>query len=449
MKAAAPRSPRSRLLLTLLSSLAMSAAACDRGEDTPPPVPGEDPKLGPSGCKLGFAGVPCLMAAMREATFACDAERVADLVEDLQARRGHWAMWHDQTAMFVAEEAGDIAGSFNDWQPTLALTQFCDSALYVADVALTSGTHQYKIVRGDDYELDSNNWAFAYDAFEGNADGRNSVLNTYDSGRGHLEASPAPLCSEALSNCREVKAYVPAGYAAPTRKGRYPVLYVHDGQNVFDDATCCFNGSGWELNLTADEEIAAGRAAPFIIVAADHGGLGRGDEYGWVESAGGKQAAFMAFQVQSIQPDAEARWDIDGARRFVLGSSLGGLISYRLAFAYPDVYIGAGAMSGAFWPGLDTQTGMLDLLATLAPGDGPDVAIYLDHGGSVANDNDGMEDSVDVAEALEGLGYARQVSPTCSPDPRALCYHHELGASHSESAWRARAWRPMRFFFAP
>lgn len=393
--------------------------------------------------------MPCLIAAVQGARDACDAERVADLVEDLQARRGNWAMWHAQTAMFFADEPGAIAGSFNDWQPALALMPFCDSPLFVAETTLASGTHKYKIVRGNDYQLDANQAAFAYDAFEGNVDGRNSVLNTYDSGRGHLEAMPAPLCSDALGNCREVAAYLPAGYAAPTRTGDYPVLYVHDGQNVFDDATCCFGGGGWKLNLTADEEIAAGRTAPFIIIAADHGGLGRGDEYGWSQSVGGKQEAFMAFQVAAIQPAAEARWNIDAARRFVLGSSLGGLISYRLALAYPDVYVGAGAMSGAFWPGLDTSTGMLDLLAALTPATAPEVAIYLDHGGSNANDNDGMADSVDVADALEGLGYSRQVSPTCSPDPRALCYHHEVGAAHTESAWRARAWRPMRFFFAP
>lgn len=157
----------------------------------------------------------------------------------------------------------------------------------------------------------------------------------------------------------------------------------------------------------------------------------------------------MAFQVATIQPYAEAHWDLDPAQRYVLGSSLGGLISYRLAFAYPTIYRGAGALSGAFWPGLDTGTGFLQLLAAIASDATPSLAIYLDHGGTTSDGGDGMEDSIDVANALVAHGYAKQTSPTCTNAPRTLCYHHEVGGEHTESAWRARAWRPIQFFFAP
>ena len=124
---------------------------------------------------------------------------------------------------------------------------------------------------------------------------------------------------------------------------------MHDGQNIFDDHECCFGHTGWEVNVALDNEIAAGHDEPTVIVGADHGGVDRNDEYGWSIAAGGKQETFMDFQVHTIEPTAAGYWRLDPARTYVAGSSLGGLISMRLALAYPDVYAGAASVSGAFW----------------------------------------------------------------------------------------------------
>src|SRR5205085_4199266 len=148
-------------------------------------------------------------------------------------------------------------------------------------------------------------------------DGKNSVLNTPGSGKGHV-VKLARACSTTLNNCREVTAYYPPNYTAPENGAKaYPVLFMHDGQNLWDDHDCCFGHTGWEVNVALDAEIAAGRVEETVIVAVDHGGAARNDEYGWSESAGGKQETFMAFQLETVQPRAASLWRLDPARTYV------------------------------------------------------------------------------------------------------------------------------------
>jgi predicted alpha/beta superfamily hydrolase len=154
----------------------------------------------------------------------------------------------------------------------------------------------------------------------------------------------------------------------------------------------------------------------------------------------------MAFQVDVAQPAAAARWRLDAARTYVAGSSLGGLVSYRLAWAYPEVYAGAASLSGAFWYGKAEGHGMRDVV--LAEG-ARDVALYLDHGGTFADGGDDLPNSVELRDLLEDEGFAIATSPACTAGPRALCYHHEPGATHDELAWRARAWRFLSYLLPP
>ena len=152
----------------------------------------------------------------------------------------------------------------------------------------------------------------------------------------------------------------------------------------------------------------------------------------------------MTFQHDVVEPTAAGYWRLDDARRYVAGSSLGGLISMRLALTYPDRYAGAASISGAFWPGQDTSTALRDELTAKVG-----VAIYLDHGGDAQSGGDGFDDSVEIRDQMMGLGWDRADSPDCasgSPGPNDLCYHHEPGATHDELAWKARTWRWLRFF---
>jgi predicted alpha/beta superfamily hydrolase len=440
-------------MMLRLATLAVSAAvACsppastgDDGDDGSPDAPAANDAAA-DGCAPGPGGAGCVIALADAALASCDPVALDRLAAELAARRGWLPVWHAGRALFASDGAAEVAGSFADWAPR-ALAPACGRALHVAVLAVPTGRHQYKLIAGGTWRLDPWNLAFAYDDFAGNADGRNSALVTPDAGAGQLIAFPEPLCSTELANCRAVTAYLPRGYADPANAARrYPVIYLHDGQNVFDDHDCCFGHTGWEVNVAIDAGVAAGALAEVIVVAADHAGARRNAEYGWTIAAGGATETFMAFQVGAIQPAAEALLRIDPARRAVAGSSLGGLVSLRLALAYPGVYAGAAALSGAFWPGQDTGTALADTLA--AAGAQP-IAIYLDHGGTAASGGDGYADAIAIRDQLVGLGWQRADSPACSLGPGALCYHHEPGATHDELAWRDRAWRFLAFLAGP
>jgi predicted alpha/beta superfamily hydrolase len=418
----------------------------DGDDDSAQPDAGvPDPDAEPGVCAAGSAGVACVIELHDQVAVTCDAAQLADLTAALEARRGTWPLWSGGRALFVSDAPAQVAGEFNEWRDDAdATTALCGSGLSTAIVAVPSGRWPYKLVTDGAWHLDAGNWGFVFDDYEGNPDGKNSVVDTYDSGLGHLVQPPEPVCSEELGNCRMLTTYLPAGYDDPANAARaYPVVFMHDGQNIFDDHDCCFGHTGWEVNVALDADIASGANEPVIVVGADHGGAARNDEYGWSVAAGGKQETFMAFQIATVQPTAAGLWRLDAARYYVAGSSLGGLISMRLALDYPDVYAGAASISGAFWPGQDTSTALRDELAVVGK---VAVPIYLDHGGDADSGGDGYDDSVEIRDQMVGLGWDRSDSPGCSAGVDALCYHWEPGATHDELAWRYRAWRFLRFF---
>jgi predicted alpha/beta superfamily hydrolase len=424
--------PRALSLIALL-------AAChyEHGVLPPDSRPGAD-----ASCPAGHAGAACVLALYDEAIASCEAAALDRLVRELDARRGDGPLWADGRALFRSTAPLAIAGTFNDWSTTALVTEpVCGSPLVAGTAAVARGHHTYKTVTDATWTLDVENPAFAYDAFAGNPDGKNSVLNTPDSGRGHLVALDR-VCSTALGNCRDVTAYLPPGYHAPaTAERTYPVLFMHDGRNVWDDHDCCFGHTGWEVNVALDAEIAAGHVAPAIVIAADQTPQ-RNDEYGLSPV---KMAAFIAFQVGELQPRALAKVRGSG-RVLVAGSSLGGLVSMELALRHPQIYAGVASLSGAFWPNQANGEALRDHVPVM--GKQP-LAIYLDHGGQLATNSDGAADSVEVRDLLVGLGWQRADSPACTPGDSTLCYFHDVGAKHDELAWGARTWRFLRFLLPP
>jgi len=367
------------------------------------------------------------------------------LAAALEARRGGLPLWHGGRALFASfGRAVAVAGDWNGWDAEALLTRrLCGTDVFVAVDEVASGHHPYKVVEGDQWRLDPESPAFAYDDFPGNVDGRNSVLNTHDSGVGHLELAPEPLCSDELGRCRAMLAYLPPRYGAPeAAETSWPVLFMHDGQNVFDDHDCCFGHTGWEVNVALDAEIAAGRVAPAVVVAVEHGGDARGDEYAFPEALGGQQGAFLRFQVEVAQVEAARVWRIDPGRAAVAGSSFGGLVSLRLVFEYPEVYRAAASLSGAFWPGEDTGHNIRDVIAE---GGFLPLPLWLDHGGTAADGEDGYAGNVQVRDLLVATGWSPEVGPDCSREPGVLCYLHVPGATHDELAWRDRAPLFLRF----
>ena len=399
------------------------------------------------GVDAGRAGVDAaaapldLFALHDQVRAGCDPDRLAELAARIDALRGEVPVWDAGRALFVSHGAPAApAGTWNDWIPADATEQLCGGPLHTLELAVPSGFHEYKMVDPDGaWHLDAANRAFAHDDYAGNPDRKNSVLDTHDSGRGHLAAGD-PVCSDALGGCRAMTAYLPPGYGAPDRAAAdYPVLFMHDGQNVFDDPSCCFGAGGWQVNRTLDEEIAAGAVAPVVVVATDHGGERRLAEYG-----GDEAGAFMAFQVDVVQPAAAALWRIDPTRAFTAGSSLGGLIAFRLTLARPDVYAGAASLSGSFFVEDEAGRSVADEVAELGR---LDLALYLDHGGTAAGGGDNYQPNRELLAALAAAGYPRGDSPECPTGPGRVCYFHADGATHDEAAWRARAWRFLRFLF--
>jgi len=260
-----------------------------------------------------------------------------------------------------------VAGSFNQWNP--AAPEYRLTAESPGHYAITlsdsvRGVINFKFTLGswDLVEVDS-----------GGADVPNRSLTVPASGALSYEGSvprwrdgtPRPsrpasatasvsIVSDSfaipqLGRTRRVWVYLPPGYATSTR--RYPVLYMHDGQNVFDARTS-FVGE-WGVDETLDSLHALGQG-DVIVVAVDHGGQKRFDEYlPWVTAryGGGHGDAYVDFLVKTLKPyvDGHYRTLTDRRHTGVAGSSLGGLISLYAALKYPDVFGRAGVFSPSYW----------------------------------------------------------------------------------------------------
>jgi alpha-glucosidase len=152
-----------------------------------------------------------------------------------------------------------------------------------------------------------------------------------------------------LNRKRQIRMYVPPGYAASNK--RYPVLYMHDAQNLFDDATS-FVGE-WKVDETLNALSKEGKLE-LIVVGIDNGGDKRITELNaWDNprfgAAEGKQ--YTDFIVNTLKPYIDARYRTlpDRAHTAIMGSSMGGLASHYAIAQYPQVFSKAGVFSPAYW----------------------------------------------------------------------------------------------------
>ncbi|HMP74102.1 MAG TPA: alpha/beta hydrolase-fold protein [Kiritimatiellia bacterium] len=231
----------------------------------------------------------------------------------------------------------------------------------------------------------------------------------------NLEGGGAPA--------RDVVVWLPPGYEGGN--GHYPVLYMHDGQNVFDPATS-FLGIDWGVDETADRLIGEGLIRPVIVVAMNNTPLRR-EEYGADAEASG---AYMSFVVDTVKPMIDSTYRTLPGRddTFVMGSSMGGCISWLLAWNYPHIFSGAGCLSPAFM--------FAEILPNLEAYEGPplNLKVYLDNGG-VGMDKDRMQPVIDAfLEILDGKAKAAGID---------YAWFLDEEAEHNEAAWAKRVWRPL------
>lgn len=152
-----------------------------------------------------------------------------------------------------------------------------------------------------------------------------------------------------LQRERRVWIYLPPGYERSAKA--YPVLYMHDAQNLFDSETA-YAGE-WEVD-EALNQLYHDKNLQLIVVAVDHGDDKRLDEYSpWVNPnyGGGEGTAYTEFLTKTLKPyiDANFRTLKDRANTGILGSSMGGLISHYASLKYPEVFSKVGVYSPAFW----------------------------------------------------------------------------------------------------
>jgi predicted alpha/beta superfamily hydrolase len=229
--------------------------------------------------------------------------------------------------------------------------------------------------------------------------------------------------------------YLPPMYAAEGGR-RFPVLYMQDGQNLFDPETSFIKGNYWRLGETADALAAAGAIEPLIIVGIYNSGLKRLDEYTPVEDkrlGGGRADAYGRMLVQELKPFIDAQYrTLPGAGNCGLGgSSLGGLVTLYLGLQNPSEFSRLAVMSPSVWWRNRT------ILKTVAAiGKKPELSIWLDMG-----TKESTRAVADVRLLRDGL---IKKGWQLGED---LAYCEAEGAEHTESAWAERAGPMLRFLF--
>jgi predicted alpha/beta superfamily hydrolase len=164
-----------------------------------------------------------------------------------------------------------------------------------------------------------------------------------------VQAASEPMAMPGLGRERSVRIYLPPGYADSNK--RYRVLYMHDGQNLFDDRTS-FMGE-WGVDESLDQ-LAREKGLELIVVGIDNGGEHRMSElkpWAYPKYGPGEADAYLAFVVDVVKPwvDAHYRTRTGRDNTGIMGSSLGGLTSWYAAFKYPQVFGRIGVFSPSYW----------------------------------------------------------------------------------------------------
>ena len=257
-----------------------------------------------------------------------------------------------------------IAGTFNEWtagHPDYILERQEDGTLSI-EVEPEIGQVKFKFTRGSWETVETTAQGGFQPDHTLNYDGTPmtielSILNWKDLSsepNGNSTASPnvqviSNFFMPQLNRNRRIWIYLPPDYATSGKK--YPVLYMHDGQNVFDRATS-FSGE-WEVDESLNGLFENGDEG-IITVAIDNGGGSRLNEYTpWPnpQYGGGEGAQYVKFIVETLKPfiDDNYRTRQEREHTGIMGSSLGGLISMYAAIEHQEVFGKAGIFSPSFW----------------------------------------------------------------------------------------------------
>lgn len=324
-----------------------------------------------------------------------------------------------------------ITGTFNGWNPAdvnMILTAQPGGQYSIA-LNPAPGPVRFKFTRGS--------WA----TVEGNASGgfqpdhvitytglpqtiELAILSWEDLSNGNNGASQVTILDNnffmpELSRTRRIWLYLPPDYGTSTKK--YPVLYMHDGQNLFDPATS-FSGE-WEVDESMDELFAQGDYG-CIVVGIDNGGVYRLDEYSaWVNPlyGGGQGDEYMNFIVNTLKPYIDQHYRTLPGRNHtgLMGSSMGGLVSMYGLIEHQTVFSKAGIFSPAFWFAGDNQVAQV-----LSTGKRENVKAYFLCGGQEPAYV--KQDMQEVVDAMLNIGF----------NTAEISFNVPSDGQHSEWFWR-------------
>jgi enterochelin esterase-like enzyme len=246
-----------------------------------------------------------------------------------------------------------------------------------------------------------------------------------------------------LPDDRDVLVYLPEAYRTQPQR-RFPVFYLHDGQNLFDPKTSYVPGRTWQAHITADRLIREGRIEPVILVGIHNTGLNRMAEYTPNRDprlGGGEGELYGRLLVEELLPTINAGFrTLTGPSDTALGgSSLGGLISLFLGLEYPETFAKLAVLSPSVW--WSHRSLFEQISARVTPKHPrPRPHIWLDIGLS-----EGLRHVRDV-DLLEHRLVRRGWNANPGPNQN-LRYLRVPGGCHDESAWAARFDQVLQFLF--
>ena len=240
-----------------------------------------------------------------------------------------------------------------------------------------------------------------------------------------------------LPDKRDIVVYVPPGYDEQPER-TYPVLYLQDGQNLFDPRTSFVPGQTWQVREQADEAIRAGEVEPLVIVGIANTGDRRLAEYtherDW-QRGGGEAAQYGLTLTREILPWIATRYRVrtDRESTGLGGSSLGGLVSLYLGLRYATWFGKLAILSPSVWW---NHKSILGYVNEHAPGIWDRPRVWLDVG-----DKEGKR-TVHDAESL-----FRRLKANHWRAAETLQFEKVHGGTHDEASWARRVKPMLRFLF--
>jgi predicted alpha/beta superfamily hydrolase len=326
-----------------------------------------------------------------------------------------------------------------NWQPSKVKLKRLNDSTLTKEILFSSGDElEFKFTRGDwsNEALDNNNKVPANHLLKVKNDTVVSFMITNWKDKIEIE-----IIGQITGNVKYIKnfksegieprdiiVWLPPSYDFLLDKS-YPVIYMHDGQNIFDPRTSAFN-IDWRLDETTDSLIAANEIEEIIIIGI-YNTLNRYAEY----SPNDTGYRYMNFIVKELKPFIDKNFRTNPDRKYTAtgGSSMGGLISFMLAWEYSENFSMAACLSPAF---LYRNFNYVDTVSDYNGNKKP-IKLYIDNGG-IGIENI-LQPGIDrMLRALLENGYRIDED---------LIWYKDESADHSESAWAERSERFLKLFF--